>query len=1032
MDGQGAPPPVWVFHSDAIPFMSFLSNSLPLSPAASAAIVFAIGTPALVAPARAQAPVGLDMQDTQQGLKLLGEGKYEEASKLFEGVPQKYPTSPLIPEATFRLGYSLYMLGDHDRGVDALRKVLELKNVPPELSELSYSFIPQVLAAKAAKLQANDTGRKEAFLAAIKEFDAFIAKYPASEEVESANYGKARAYYSVEMFEEAIQALRTNVQKFPQSQSALDTKFMLAVALGTKGTIGIAKGNAADPELAKAFDDGGRLLGEIILQRGDMALSNNAQFQLAEMQAARGMYETGDRKKQLLQYALDAYRAVLPKETVIKLQKDRVAAIQAVITKGGMAPDQFKRLQRFLEKEREKSVALEEQADQTLACRLKAAQIFVALEQFDASRVVLRFIEPQVEDPEQKKQVAYYLALTYAAQQLTDKAVPAYEKFMAEYKGDPIAENLPMILGAAFTAQNQPEKAAKYFREQAQIYPKSKLSSDAALNEALSLIPLERYADALAVLKKYLASNPPAEQARAASLGVATIYQKTNKPEEALKTYTEVREKFPGTTEGGQAAFWVSQLALVKNDAPGALVAAQLFLKNYPTSELQPSGLLVLGQAQSATGDKAGALQTFREIGDKHPKSEAAPVSYFQQAAILQQESQLPQVKEVMKKFIASYPDSDRLFAAYDYVAQIQVAERAMADAVATYSEYLEKRPKEADAAKALVKASEHSKKLADDLGVYLSLNEAQREQWNKYMTNSVSFSEKVVENFPDAPEVSRALQTLLACQKFMQRVKLKSEQDVDAYFQGFAQKFEKLPATRSKVLFAYAGLLSEKNEPKSFEVMKSAYDAKLLYAPADLDLYGGLLLKRKAWADAQKVFEKLAKDYPLPPNTPPAKAPRTIGDAQSTAVYGLAKVLQGQDKKAEAAKKFEELKANYPYSSKLLEAEFGIAENEVQSNNLEEAVKRLALVAKSTTAATNLRARAMLLIGDISLQQGDLDSAINNYIKVGTLFPAESELAPEALWRGAQQIERKMNGAVSVSKSSTPAPAPAKPGAKK
>jgi TolA-binding protein len=988
------------------------------------AVLFGAATTALVSSVSGQAPVGLDIQDTQQGLRLFNEGNFEEAAKLFEGVPQKYPTSPMIPEATFRLGYCLFMLGDYDRAVSTVRKASEVRNSPPELLEMVYSLVPKILNAKASKLQLNDPGRKEAFLATIKEFDAFIEKYPSSEEVEAANYGKSRAYYGIEMYDEAIAALRTNLQKFPQSQSALDTKFMMAVALGTKGTVGTAKANAADPELAKSFDEASKYLGEIILQRGDMALANSARFQLAEMQASRGLLETGDRKTQLLNLALSAYRAVLPKETVVKIQRERIALIQGVLARGGMPPDRFKSTQRFLEREREKAQNLEDQADQSLTCRLKSAQLFVALSKWDACRVILRHIEPQVEDPEQKKQVAYYMALTYAAQHIVDKAVPAYDKFMAEYKGDPIAENLPIVLGAAFTALNHPEKAAKYFREQSDLYPKSTLTGSATLNEALSLIPLERYDDALAVLKKFVSGNPPADQARAALLGIATIHQKTNKNQDALKTYTEVRDKFSGSVEGGQAAFWVSQLALLGGDPKGSQAAAELFLKTYPGNPLESAALLVLGQAQVANGDPAGASKSFQTVAEKFPKSDQAPPSYFQRAGILQREGKLEEVKGLMQQFIQNYPDSPQLYTAYDYVAQIQVSERNLAGAIATYAEYLEKRPKEEDGSKALVRSGEHAKKLADEMGVYLSLNESQREDWRRYIDRAVSDSEKVIIEFPESAEVSRALQTLLGCQKIVQRVKLKTEQDVDTYFQEFAKQFASNPPTRSKILFAYAGLLSEKNEPKSFEVMKSAYQAKLLYAPADLDLYGGLLLKRKAWDEARKVFEKLAKDYPLPPKVQPAKASRMIADAQSIATYGIGKVLQGQGKKVEAAKQFEELKTNYPFSSKLLEAEYGIAENEVESQNYDEALKRLGTVAKSTTAATNLRARAMLLIGDISHKRGDLDSAINNYIKVGALFPAETELAPEGLWRGAQLIEKKMNGAISIPQ--TPAATPA------
>jgi hypothetical protein len=47
----------------------------------------------------------------------------------------------------------------------------------------------------------------------------------------------------------------------------------------------------------------------------------------------------------------------------------------------------------------------------------------------------------------------------------------------------------------------------------------------------------------------------------------------------------------------------------------------------------------------------------------------------------------------------------------------------------------------------------------------------------------------------------------------------------VDEYFQGFAKRFEAQPATRSKILFAQAGLAAGKDQDRAFELMKSAYD---------------------------------------------------------------------------------------------------------------------------------------------------------------------------------------------------------------
>jgi TolA-binding protein len=369
-----------------------------------------------------------------------------------------------------------------------------------------------------------------------------------------------------------------------------------------------------------------------------------------------------------------------------------------------------------------------------------------------------------------------------------------------------------------------------------------------------------------------------------------------------------------------------------------------------------------------------------------------------------------------MTEFIANYPDDPKLFSAYDYLAQIQFSEKALSDAIATYEAFIEKRPEHPDCAKALAKASGHWKKYGEDQGPYLSLNETQRTEWRKGIDNSIQRAETLLEKFPGSTEVAFALQNLLASQKLMVRAKLKSEKELQTYFEELAAKNEAKPGARNKILFTLAGHLAEKSEndawmtTKTLELMNSAYDPKLIYAPNDIDLYGAALIRKKEYDTARIVYSKLANDYPIPRGVTPDKAPRDIAEAQSIAAFGFAKILQSEGKIAEAATKFTELKENYPFSTKRLETDYGIAEGEAAKKNYDEALKLLKSVAGATQGSTNLRARAMMLVGKIAEEKGEIDTAINNYVKLGTLFPAETDLAPEGLWRGAQLIEKKLN----------------------
>jgi hypothetical protein len=72
-----------------------------------------------------------------------------------------------------------------------------------------------------------------------------------------------------------------------------------------------------------------------------------------------------------------------------------------------------------------------------------------------------------------------------------------------------------------------------------------------------------------------------------------------------------------------------------------------------------------------------------------------------------------------------------------------------------------------------------------------------------------------------------------------------------------------------------------------------------------------------------------------------------------------------------------------------------------------------LAPVARATHASTSLRARSMLLVGQLSEAKGEYEAAINNYLKIARFFESEADLAAEGLWRGAQLLEQQATGKI-------------------
>lgn len=1010
---------------------------------------------------RAQQQETLDQRDMRQAEALSGQGKYAEAVALYQGVPQKYPTSPYIPGANLGAAVNLFFLKDYDKSAEAARKNFTAKNVPPEVLERCYVLVPQILSTKAAELPPTQVEqRKRAFQDAIKGFDDFVVKFPKSIEVETALYGKGRALAQIDDFEGAAAVLKLAMDQFPQSPTLMDTKFLRGLVLAQQG-IKAAENGAATPQSTAALDEAEKAFREVIAARSDLVLINNSFMQLADVFALKASLAGKDEEKarRLNEQALEQYREVRPKDEVVGVQGQRITYFLYLAEEARKKQDieGWRRFNRVSEKEREKLATIKEQPDQSLEAKLKAGQIFLALGKFDEARVLLKFTDGFLtdEDKDQKKRVSYFQAVTYAAQHIADKAIEAYEKFQAAFgKTDPIAENLALLVGAVFLDPdpklNDPDKAIKYFGEQVANYPKSKYSATAIMQQATALISLKRYDEALKALDQTLKTQTDKELLSQAEFAMATVQREMGKNDEAFKSFKTVRDKYPGTEQAEQAAFWVGQIAATMGDAKTALDELNSFIAKHPDSSLMANALYFKARAQKDTGDTAGALETFGSLVEKFPQAEPSPPSMFEMAGILQRAADeeaagkpnakpdYTKVHAVIADFIAKYPGNERLFGAYDFTAQLAQKEEKLDDAIKAYDDFIAQHGSNPDVAVAHLKLAGIWKARAEKLGPFLALSKADQDKWKEWMQTAVKNAEQGIEKAPEHNAVSQLLDTLLKIDMVRMQVSLRKADEIKSYFEALAGKFEG-KTTKPKILFALANFLADNDREKKgdwFDIMDKAYDEKLIFAPADLDRYGNALVDRKNMDKAKAVFDKLAKDYPVPPNTDPAKVTRSVGEAQSVSMAGNARILQAQGKAAESATILEELKKLYPWSSKVMEADFGIGVGFFEQKKHEEALEVLAKVAKSNTGAVKIRAQAMMIMAKILDEQKKYDEAINNYIKIATFFESERDLAAEGLWRGAQLLEDQASGKIAPPKPTPKTEAPkagaAKPGAAK
>ncbi len=950
----------------------------------------------------------------QQAYGVFLSGDYAKAAEAYEAVLKNYPTAAIVPNAQLQLAYSYFFLNEYGQAEEILKKFLSGPPSPPALNQAARSILPQVLSAKATALDPGDPARKPGFEAAIQGFTDFLKAFPQSTETESVVYGRALANFQLANFEPAIKDLEANIAAFPGSSTIAQSRNLLALAYATLGSQELNKGDATDREEAFAnYDQAIEILRGIIETRSDLTLINDAQFQLGEILFNLAAFSDEDKRPPLYDEALAAYRNVLPKEEIVALQTKRLESFPELRKEALRAGDQrlLERLNVDNEREVKRLASLQAKPEQTTPAMLKMAQIFFNQGRLNAARVLLTHLTPFLASDEEKKAALYYTTLSYAMQNVADRAVPLYEEFQASYKGDPIAQNLPLVLGNLFLgspdpAVNDPQKAADYFDESLTIYPDGRFAGLSAVSRATALSRLGKADEAFKTFQDFLAKDPNPTEGVTAQMGLAGILKDTGKWDEAIAAYRTAIEKYPKMPQVVEAQFWIAFATQQKGDNAAAIPLFETFIAENPDTNLMPTALYTLATAQLATGDQSAGIASLTEIADRFPDSRPAPFTYFQRAQFLAAEGNQDAMLALMREFIEKYPEDDKLFFAYDTVANSALTAGNPTEAIETYQAFVKQNPTDPRAPEAVLKIAGLQRGQAERLGRFGAMPAADQVTWREQVDASVSSVESLLEQFPESPLVATALSNLLAAQRLLVSAGVKQSTEIEPYFRELAAASS--PAVGSKALFTLAGYLAENNPALALETMDKAYDPTLVYAATDLDSYGLALIDGDNLDAAEAIYKKIDTDYAAPANTEPSGFTPDVYYGQAIVLFGQGRIAQARGDKAAAGKLFEQLTTLYPASPKVIEARFGNAEGLVAEKNYDEALAILTQIVRDTNATAELRAQAMLLMGDVYAERGELESAIDSYIKIAQFYSGVPREAAQGLWRGGQLLEKQ------------------------
>ena len=966
---------------------------------------------------RAQSKGAADANDAAYALFLSSD--YAGAAAAYEKVLADYPTDLSVPTATIQLALSQFFMGDYEKAQATLTKAFSGPQLPPELAQMADHFLPQILSAKAAAMPVGTPQRKTEFEEAVKKFTDFLNKYPQSPEQENAIYERATANFQIKNYDKVVEDMQANIKRFPQSGTIAGSKDLLALAWATQGSAELMKNSGDKTKGLSLLNQAEEILRQIIAEKKDTALINEAYFQIGEILFTQAAFSPESERAAIFQKALEAYRSILPKDEIVALQKDKILAFPARKRDAVRANNMVLRKQLDKDNEREirKLQEISVKPDQVAAAILKMGEIFFNRQSYNEARVLIGHANPFLTGDDEKMRALYYTAMTYALQNARDKAVAAYKQFVATYKEDPIAETLPFAMGNMCLGRGDPQEAVRYFEESLALYPKGRLAGLSVASKAQAESALKKFDEARKTFEKCLAENPSSDVALVATFGLAGIHKETKDLKKAILTYKSVKDKFPGTPQAAESDYWIAVCTQQTGNNAAAVPLLEAFIKAHRDHPLLPLAVYALGSAQIDLGKKDEGMATMTTLAEKFPDSLPAPYSYIRRAQLLAADGKVEAVNALLRQFLSKYPKNRSVYFAYDTLARNAVNASKPEEAIADYTEFVQKYPDDPKAAEALVKKAGLQRSLAERLAVnYSSLSSDDQAKWKKAVEQSVASAEEMIARYPSSPDLALGLQSLMASQSLLLRAQLKDAAAVEATLQGQADKCTD-PGGKSKILFALAGFLFEKDRARGLAKMNEAFDRRVLYAPGDLDTYGLALIAAGKGNEAAAVFKKLAGDYPVPSGTSPNQASAVVQEAQATALFGLGSVARQQKRVADAGKLFQQLKASYPWSPKVLEADYGIADSLHADGRLDEALQLLPAIIRAPKATAELRANSLLLGGFImkekmkaatdAKEKTDFrGAAIDYFTKIAQFYSGVPAAAATGLWEGGQLLE--------------------------
>jgi uncharacterized protein YfaS (alpha-2-macroglobulin family)/TolA-binding protein len=199
-----------------------------------------------------------------------------------------------------------------------------------------------------------------------------------------------------------------------------------------------------------------------------------------------------------------------------------------------------------------------------------------------------------------------------------------------------------------------------------------------------SLLELGRPPEAVAELTALIAERSkelPGPLLGEALFALAQAHASSGDLAGAVEAYARIENELGDHPLAPAALKAIGETELARADALGdekekkaaferALAAFGRFLSKHPQHALAPEVAYLSGDARARAGDRAGAIQSFRDLVQRYPKDERAPTAQLRIAELLREEAAFDEAVAEWKRFLGTYPSDPRWSEAQERIEQ--------------------------------------------------------------------------------------------------------------------------------------------------------------------------------------------------------------------------------------------------------------------------------------------------------------------------------------------------------------------------